>query len=56
MKGYWGEMVRDGADTFYELYDPEDRYASPYGSRIVNSFCHAWSSTPSYFIRKYLAP
>lgn len=55
MKGYWGEMVRDGADTFWELYDPGDRYASPYGSRIVNSFCHAWSSTPAYFIRRYLA-
>jgi len=54
MKGYWGQMVRDGADTFWELYDPKDRYASPYGSRAVNSFCHAWSSTPSYFIRKYL--
>lgn len=54
MKGYWGEMLREGADTFWELFDPRDRYASPYGSRAVNSFCHAWSSTPSYFIRKYL--
>lgn len=54
LKGYWGEMARDGADTFWELYDPADRFASPYGSRAVNSFCHAWSSTPAYFIRKYL--
>ena len=54
MKGYWGEMLREGADTFWELFDPKDRYASPYGSRAVNSFCHAWSSTPSYFIRTYL--
>lgn len=53
MKGYWGEMIKDGADTFWELYDPKDRYASPYGSRLVNSFCHAWSGTPSYFIRTY---
>ena len=53
MKSYWGEMLRDGADTFFELYDPNDRYASPYGSRLVNSFCHAWSGTPAYFIRKY---
>jgi len=53
IKAYWGEMIRDGADTFFELYDPKDRYASPYGSRLVNSFCHAWSGTPSYFIRKY---
>lgn len=54
LKSYWGEMARDGADTFWELYDPRDRYISPYGSRAVNSFCHAWSSTPAYFIRKYL--
>ncbi len=54
LKEYWGGMLRDGADTFWELYDPRDRYASPYGSRAVNSFCHAWSSTPAYFIRRYL--
>lgn len=54
MRNYWGEMARNGADTFWELYDPKNRYASPYGSRAVNSFCHAWSSTPAYFIRSYL--
>lgn len=53
LKAYWGEMINDGADTFFELYDPADRYASPYGSRLANSFCHAWSGTPAYFIRKY---
>ncbi len=53
MKSYWGGMLRDGADTFWELYDPKDRYASPYGSRLVNSFCHAWSGTPAYFIRTH---
>lgn len=55
MKTYWGGMIRDGADTFFELYDPKDRCASPYGSRLVNSFCHAWSGTPAYFIRKYFS-
>lgn len=54
MKNYWGGMLRAGADTFWELYDPTDPLASPYGSRAVNSFCHAWSSTPAYFIRTYL--
>ncbi len=56
MKGYWGGMLREGADTFWELYDPGDPFASPYGCRAINSFCHAWSSTPAYFIRKYLNP
>lgn len=53
LKDYWGQMAREGADTFFEVYDPCDPEASPYGSRIIHSFCHAWSSTPSYFIRKY---
>lgn len=53
MKAYWGEMIWDGVDTFFEFYDPNDRFASPYDSRLANSYCHAWSSTPAYFIWKY---
>ena len=53
MKRYWGEMVRDGADTFWELYNPYNKFESPYGSVAVNSFCHAWSCTPTYFLRKF---
>ena len=54
MLKYWGGMIREGADTFWELYDPEDPDASPYGGTVVNSYCHAWSCTPAYFIRKGL--
>lgn len=54
MRSYWGEMMKDGADTFWELYNPEDKKLSPYGSNLINSYCHAWSCTPTYFIRKYL--
>jgi hypothetical protein len=53
MQRYWGGMVRDGADCFWELYNPENKLFSPYGSNLINSYCHAWSCTPSYFIRKY---
>ncbi|TLS48780.1 sugar hydrolase [Paenibacillus antri] len=53
MRAYWGEMMRDGADTFWELYNPNDKKFSPYGSNLINSYCHAWSCTPTYFIRKY---
>jgi len=53
MNAYWGEMMKDGADTFWELYNPKDKKESPYGSNLVNSYCHAWSCTPTYFIRKY---
>lgn len=54
MRAYWGEMVKDGADTFWELYDPADKNVAPYGSKMVNSYCHAWSCSPSYIIRKYV--
>lgn len=53
IRSYWGEMVKDGADTFWELYNPQDKKLSPYGSNLINSYCHAWSCTPTYFIRKY---
>jgi hypothetical protein len=48
---YWGGMVRDGADTFWEVYSPGDSLASPYGDVHINSFCHAWSCTPAYLLR-----
>ena len=54
IKSYWGGMIKDGADTFYEVYDPSNPHSSPYGGRLINSYCHAWSGTPSYIIRKYL--
>ncbi|AYB31632.1 family 78 glycoside hydrolase catalytic domain [Chryseolinea soli] len=50
---YWGGMVTKGADTFWEVYDPKDDFLSPYKFFPVNSYCHAWSCTPAYFIRKY---
>lgn len=53
MMYYWGAMLKDGADTFYELFNPDNPSESPYGSCIVNSYCHAWSCTPAYFLRKY---
>lgn len=55
MKNYWGKMIDLGADTFWEAFDPNQPDYSPYGSPIVNSYCHAWSCTPVYLIKKYLA-
>lgn len=54
MREYWGGMLEDGADTFWELYDPKNKDLKPYGSQMVNSYCHAWSCAPAYMIRKYL--
>lgn len=50
---YWGGMLDEGADTFWELYNPENPNESPYGGTIVNSYCHAWSCAPAYFLRKF---
>lgn len=51
LKKIWGGMVELGADTYYEVYVPGDPDFSPYKDRMINSLCHAWSSTPAYFIR-----
>jgi alpha-L-rhamnosidase len=51
LRDYWGGMVKAGADTFWEVYDPAQPLSSPYGDIHINSFCHAWSCTPSYFLR-----
>ncbi len=56
LRSYWGGMVAAGADTFWELWDPEDPGHSPYGGTIVNSYCHAWSCAPAYFLQKYFSP
>ena len=50
---FWGGMIEKGADTFWEVYDPNDDFLSPYNFYLINSYCHAWSCTPTYFIRKY---
>ncbi len=51
IKSYWGGMLDAGADTFWEAYDPDNPLTSPYGDIHVNSFCHAWSCSPSWFFR-----
>ena len=55
LRSYWGGMADLGADTFWELYNPADPNESPYGGTIVNSYCHAWSCAPAYFLRRYYA-
>jgi alpha-L-rhamnosidase len=54
LREYWGGMVRAGADTFWECYDSKDPRRSPYGDCHNNSYCHAWSCTPSYLLRVVL--
>jgi alpha-L-rhamnosidase len=51
VRGYWGAMLDAGADTFWEAFDPLDPLASPYGDVHANSFCHAWSCSPTWLFR-----
>lgn len=53
LREYWGGMAEKGADCFWEVYVPDQPDLSPYGDKRINSFCHAWSCTATYFIRKY---
>ena len=55
LRTYWGGMAKEGADTFWELYNPDNPNESPYGGTIVLSYCHAWSCAPAYFLRRYFA-
>jgi hypothetical protein len=52
LHSYWGGMIRKGADTFWEVYLADDDFASPYKSHLMNSYCHAWSCTPAYLLRR----
>jgi len=53
IRSYWGGMVEAGADTFWEVYDPRNALLSPYDNVLMNSYCHAWSCTPTYLVRQY---
>ncbi|MBP5346911.1 MAG: alpha-rhamnosidase [Bacteroidales bacterium] len=65
IKAYWGGMLREGATSFWEKYNPElsasprgsdgigrahlEMYGRPYGK----SLCHAWGASPLYLLGKY---
>lgn len=56
MKDYWGGMLKLGATSFWEEYDPTktgaDIYAM-YGRPFGKSLCHAWGASPIYLLGKY---
>lgn len=56
IRSYWGGMLKEGATSFWEKYNPEDSgtkhltmYSRPYGK----SLCHAWGASPIYLLGKY---
>lgn len=56
MKDYWGGMLKLGATSFWEEYNPMksglDHY-SMYGRKFGKSLCHAWGASPIYLLGKY---
>lgn len=58
IENFWGAMIKLGATTFWEEYDPEItglKQYEMYGEPFDKSMCHAWGATPLYFIGKYVA-
>lgn len=56
MKDYWGGMLREGATSFWEKYNPSDsgaQHLAMYGRPYGKSLCHAWGASPIYLLGKY---
>jgi len=56
IKSYWGGMLKLGATSFWELYNPTesgDQHYAMYGRRFGKSLCHAWGASPAYLLGKY---
>ena len=56
IKDYWGGMLRQGATTFWEKYNPSDQGAehyAMYGRPYGKSLCHSWGASPIYLLGKY---
>ncbi|WP_443947348.1 MGH1-like glycoside hydrolase domain-containing protein [Pedobacter sp. AW1-32] len=56
MKSYWGGMLKLGATSFWEEYDPAKtgtEHLAMYGRPFGKSLCHAWGASPIYLLGKY---
>ena len=56
MKDYWGGMLKLGATSFWEEYNPTKQGAehyAMYGREFGKSLCHAWGASPLYLLGKY---
>lgn len=56
IRDYWGGMIKEGATSFWEKYNPEDKgtqHLTMYGRPYGKSLCHAWGASPIYLLGKY---
>ena len=56
IKRYWGGMLKQGAVTFWEEFDPDkppEQQYEMYGDPFGKSLCHAWAASPIYLLARY---
>ena len=56
LDSYWGGMLRLGATTIWEEFDPTKsgiEHYEMYGGKYEKSLCHAWGASPIYLLGKY---
>ena len=56
IESYWGGMLKLGATSIWEQYDPEKQGAEHYemyGMTYGCSLCHAWGGGPIYLLGRY---
>ncbi len=56
ISSYWGDMIKLGAKTIWEEYDPSKtgaQHYAMYGGRYSKSLCHAWGAGPIYLFGRY---
>ena len=56
LNSYWGGMLRLGATTIWEEFDPTKQgieHYEMYGGKYEKSLCHAWGASPIYLLGKY---
>ncbi len=56
IRDYWGGMLKLGATSFWELYNPAESgrmHYAMYGRNFGRSLCHAWGASPVYLLGRY---
>ena len=56
IRSYWGGMLKEGATSFWEVYDPDEKgsgHFAMYGRPFARSLCHAWGASPVYLLGKH---
>lgn len=58
LKEYWGGMLKLGATSIWEQFDPTKtglEHYGMYGKKYDKSLCHAWGSGPIYLLGRFVA-